>query len=317
MVFGSVAFAQEYTDFNPSYIAPHNFMVDKVEYHRSYTVVFVRIVVKEDGPNFVISQPGGPNAWYLQGATPGSGELNLLSVRNVSLNSVPKVTNLTSPYEARSVRGTTYACELHFPPLPPTMTKANLVEGKGNGTKPGAYNAVSLAFRPKSSKERGKATDMIQRIKDFETKHRVTEYTNYELLGWNLTNEDEVETGKTASEPEKPYEPQLRFVVKVKFKDSGDGFQSYEPNNYYLRWISQKMIDHPQGFLKLEGHADINFTAEKAQALSLKRAEMVKQWFLLNHVASTRMETSGKGNSEPVVPRANGFNRRVEVEVWW
>lgn len=84
-----------------------------------------------------------------------------------------------------------------------------------------------------------------------------------------------------------------------------------------------KLGPHP---IKIEGHTDGKGTDEYNQALSEKRAQRVKNWFLENHVASDpAISIEGFGKRRPVAPNSKpdgsdnpsgrALNRRVEIIV--
>lgn len=79
---------------------------------------------------------------------------------------------------------------------------------------------------------------------------------------------------------------------------------------------------HPEiEVMRVEGHADLTETAtpEDALALSVRRAEAVRDYLLSQGVGASRMETIGYGATRPAVegntPEALAMNRRVDFTV--
>ena len=67
------------------------------------------------------------------------------------------------------------------------------------------------------------------------------------------------------------------------------------------------------------GHTDRVGTLESNDALSAKRAEFIRDKLIAVGVPATRIETSGRGEREPLVPTddevAEPRNRRVEIKI--
>jgi outer membrane protein OmpA-like peptidoglycan-associated protein len=66
----------------------------------------------------------------------------------------------------------------------------------------------------------------------------------------------------------------------------------------------------------IEGHTDSTGTPAINQPLSRRRAEAVKAWLVAHEaIEADRLETAGKGASEPLDPEhpASGVNRRVQI----
>ncbi|MBN1398367.1 MAG: OmpA family protein [Bacteroidetes bacterium] len=79
------------------------------------------------------------------------------------------------------------------------------------------------------------------------------------------------------------------------------------------------MIANPDVQVVITGHTDNVGSQEYNQALSLKRAQAVKNWLVRNGIESSRMRTVGKGENEPMASNetAEGRleNRRIEFYV--
>ena len=102
---------------------------------------------------------------------------------------------------------------------------------------------------------------------------------------------------------------------------------NFENNKATLTKYSEKilwkaynaMIVNPDVQVVITGHTD-NVGSQKAnQALSLKRAQAVKNWLVQKGIASNRMRTVGKGENEPVASNKTSEgrleNRRIEFYV--
>jgi OmpA-OmpF porin, OOP family len=76
---------------------------------------------------------------------------------------------------------------------------------------------------------------------------------------------------------------------------------------------------HPAPEIVVIGHTDRVGTTARNDALSLRRAERVREELVKAGVAATRIRVEGRGDREPLVPTASQvaepLNRRVEVDV--
>ena len=79
------------------------------------------------------------------------------------------------------------------------------------------------------------------------------------------------------------------------------------------------MIANPDARVVITGHTDNVGSDKFNQALSLKRAQTVKNWLVKKGIASNRMRTVGKGEKEPVADNnteeGRSQNRRMEFYV--
>ena len=79
------------------------------------------------------------------------------------------------------------------------------------------------------------------------------------------------------------------------------------------------LVANPDVQVEISGHTDSQGSDEYNQALSLRRAQAVKNWLVQKGIAGNRMKTIGKGEMEPVASNdtAEGRteNRRIEFYV--
>ena len=83
-----------------------------------------------------------------------------------------------------------------------------------------------------------------------------------------------------------------------------------------LEGVRGVLAANPDLLVRVVGHADATGTDEYNLALSLRRAESVREHLAESGISMTRMNASGKGESEPLVsnktPAGRAVNRRVE-----
>lgn len=89
--------------------------------------------------------------------------------------------------------------------------------------------------------------------------------------------------------------------------------ESYESLNYIVDVLNKK----PSANIIIEGHTDSSGNAEANIALSKKRAEQIKTFFMEKGISSDRMRTEGYGSSRPIssndTEEGRKANRRVEI----
>ncbi len=84
-----------------------------------------------------------------------------------------------------------------------------------------------------------------------------------------------------------------------------------------IKEIATVLKDNPTVKVKISGHTDADGADEANLDLSKRRAESVKNELVKTHVIDAgRLETEGKGETQPIVPNDSGINkaknRRVE-----
>lgn len=77
--------------------------------------------------------------------------------------------------------------------------------------------------------------------------------------------------------------------------------------------------ENPKAVFEIIGHTDLNGDADYNQTLSEERAESVRDWLVEHGIDKARLQSSGKGKSQPVVAkRGRPFdqqNRRTEFKL--
>jgi outer membrane protein OmpA-like peptidoglycan-associated protein len=93
----------------------------------------------------------------------------------------------------------------------------------------------------------------------------------------------------------------------------------HERSKYDLAEFSTVMNDYPKTAILIQGHTDSTGSEAYNQQLSVRRAEAVENFLILNDVDPTRMEAIGYGEGYPVAdnstPQGRQLNRRVSILV--
>jgi outer membrane protein OmpA-like peptidoglycan-associated protein len=86
-----------------------------------------------------------------------------------------------------------------------------------------------------------------------------------------------------------------------------------------LQNLAASLVNNPQTNILIVGHTDNTGTDAHNMDLSVRRAEAVKAFIAAGNVASSRLTTSGKGESEPIADNTTvdgrAQNRRVEIVI--
>lgn len=86
-----------------------------------------------------------------------------------------------------------------------------------------------------------------------------------------------------------------------------------------LQNLAASLVNNPQTNILIVGHTDNTGGDALNMALSIRRAEAVKAFIAASNVASSRLTTSGKGESEPIADNSTvdgqAQNRRVEIVI--
>ena len=109
-----------------------------------------------------------------------------------------------------------------------------------------------------------------------------------------------------------------KFIVpNIQFKPSTAELmtESYP----ILEKLSNYLKSRPELKIKIVGHTDIGKDDVYNENLSKARADAIKSYLLSQNIHSSRIQTEGKGNKEPIAsndnPEGRAKNRRVEIVI--
>ncbi len=90
-------------------------------------------------------------------------------------------------------------------------------------------------------------------------------------------------------------------------------------SRYILEEAHKALVASPDVQVEISGHTDSVGSDEYNRALSLRRAQAVKDWLVQKGIAGNRLKTVGKGETEPVASNdtaeGRAENRRIEFYV--
>lgn len=85
-----------------------------------------------------------------------------------------------------------------------------------------------------------------------------------------------------------------------------------------LQQILEALTANPDIAVNIEGHTDSDGADDHNLDLSQRRAAAVVQWLTERKIPATRLQSTGKGESQPIAENASAvgraMNRRVEVK---
>jgi outer membrane protein OmpA-like peptidoglycan-associated protein len=87
-----------------------------------------------------------------------------------------------------------------------------------------------------------------------------------------------------------------------------------------LRAFASNLSQYPNTNILIVGHTDSDGSDDYNQALSIRRAQAVKDFMAMQGVARALLNTSGRGESEPIASNTTDAgrqkNRRVEIAIY-
>ena len=111
---------------------------------------------------------------------------------------------------------------------------------------------------------------------------------------------------------------QLTFASGLLYDFDSSAIRSEAATN--LRNLAASLNQYPNTELLIVGHTDATGSTDYNQDLSLRRAEAAAAYLEMQGVASSRLHTAGRGESEPVASNGTDSgrqeNRRIEVAIY-
>jgi len=114
----------------------------------------------------------------------------------------------------------------------------------------------------------------------------------------------------TTSHPDYQYSPV--FWIQFKFDDAD---HLYEDHYEKLDTIIKSLLKWPEVRVRITGHSDTIGSESYNEGISLKRAELVGEYFIINGIVSSRIELVGKGHSEPIADNNTAVGRAINQYV--
>lgn len=110
----------------------------------------------------------------------------------------------------------------------------------------------------------------------------------------------------------------VTFASGLLYDVDSDAVRSEAAAN--LRSLANSLDKYPETDLMIVGHTDSTGTSEYNQALSQRRSSSAGNYLVSQGVNAVRLQTSGRGESEPIASNDSDAgrqaNRRVEVAIY-
>lgn len=166
-----------YTDYKPTYKQwDVNYILDKIEYTKTRTIFYFRYLSSSNGFGDAISFFGAnhPDHWCLENIDNPSEVHHMIEIRNLARSGrmmypvLPN--NQIAEFTTDGSKSETFICEVHFPRLPKTMTRANFLEGYAAKRLTNHFHCLNVKIKTFDDPENGNKQDMYNRIAKFEDK---------------------------------------------------------------------------------------------------------------------------------------------------
>lgn len=341
-----------YTDFKPVYRKwQDGYILDKIEYTKNSTIFYFRFVCRNgQGITAIFYPPGGQYPWYLKG---NSGrDYNLKALKNIRRNNELLSAHLYAKQEYPSLDGYGYcvfSCEAHFERLPNTEKMVDMIEGYGQEMNQNHFNCFDVTMKTWDDEALGEEKDSEEKVKKFENKYGISnpapkpkpkievkpaetkdtvKVTPLVPLKEKIDTIKKVEIKPKAvlsEDPDNPYPiPRLRskedldcnrklVLSHIIFQDNSVSFSSTIASKETLYILHDYLKERPQASVTLIGHTDIFGKPDKNMELSRQRAVSVQRWLSMMGIHPKRIKIEYKGPSQPLFPKGNALNRRVEL----
>lgn len=156
-----------FTDYKPEYKQwQTNYIIDKIEYSNSETVIYFRFFSAYGGGNITYYAPGVKEAWFLHDAKSGRS-IEILELRNLAIDRGirnPILIKNSGHFVVDQKVGEIHTCEIVFPRLPLDMESMSLIEGKGNEKSEIHFNVLDIKIKTRDSKELGSKAELKARL---------------------------------------------------------------------------------------------------------------------------------------------------------
>ncbi len=169
----------------------------------------------------------------------------------------------------------------------------------------------TLALRKIRKKKLAKSVQIIDNYNINEIRNFYEEKRS-EDTGRSVEQED---LSEDSSNPEN-----FRFELRREFKFGFNESTLDASDEVYLDELFRTLHENPELKLEINGHADSVGTAAANRKISIKRAEIVKDYLIEKGISKSRISAIGKGSTEPLVPNNSeenrAKNRRVEFIIY-
>lgn len=334
----------QYTDYLPKCRQTvTNFMITKVDYASSSTILHFRYVVDKDKDVVKFYGKETENAWVL--STPRRPGVTLIEqradVNNIRINNQLQVSNLAKDAQVQynPQRGDIVSCEILFENLPSYVRSIDMIGGDNENGAP-RFAFADLMLKTSSNPTLGTAKNMETVIDQFYVQQKAVRYPNIKEIT-SLEQEkqfqqskEEIETRRAVSPLEAATEPidympkmlssisDLRcrervILQNLYFEEDATDFSRKSQAAKTLDLLVEYLNRYPTAHLVLHGHTDVFGDEYKNLILSKERVLTVKRAINLKGIDKARIITLYHGGTQPLplYQQGGAMNRRVEAEI--
>ncbi len=343
--------SKNHVDHKPSYRKwQDDYIVDKIEYTKDRTIFYFRFVCKSGKyTSAIFYPPGGKHPWYLKGRNVRKN-FYLKEIRNVRRNGkLMKSRVRSSAYSINAVDGigyTVFSCEVHFDRIPNNVKVVDLIEGPGQEYNKNHFNCFRVTLKQRDDNDLGSEKDSNKKVSDFQKKYgvklkpkpkpkpkpepkpepepepepdtiaeqKVEEKSLPKIIEEIKPVEQAYSTSRLSSQKDINCGEML-VLDKIKFHDNSTKFKGMVAANRTLFILFNYMKEHPKSSLILYGHTDIFGPEQFNMELSKARVVKIQRWLSMYGIKQHRINYEWFGPKQPLDPKGNPINRRVEIKV--
>jgi OOP family OmpA-OmpF porin len=141
-------------------------------------------------------------------------------------------------------------------------------------------------------------------------------YTHYYIDGFELRKITQVKA-QTNQDEKLFVNTDLLVLRNLLFATASDKLDTNSTAE--LDMLAAYLLRHPEKKIRITGHTDSEGDSAANMALSKARAASVKQYLIKKGISAVHLQTTGKGENEPVMPNntpeGRQQNRRVEIRL--
>lgn len=293
-----------------------NYTISKITFFEKRIVLDLEFVFRrgtiEWTQSVIFTPPNSANSWCLKDSE--SGEVfELLEIKSIKRNGVEIKERIKSAKDKvqielplEGIPKEVFTCQVHFAKLPSHIKTVDLLEGASNKYAKGHWNFFDIQVKP-SPKGKPKPR------KEFDKQKEEIEDNSFNLIPKDsmpqittlpsLVSITDIECNKIL---------ELREII---FQDNSIKFQNLVKAERALSILRTYLQQHPNSTIELYGHTDIYGSAERNLELSQQRVNKLKGWFIQQRLLPDRIKTLALGGTQPLFPKGNAKNRRVEVKI--
>lgn len=293
-----------------------NYFISKISFFERRTILDLKFVfergTKEWTKSVIFMPPNTVNSWCLK--DPESGQIfDLLEISAVKRNGVEIKERIKSPKDKVQIElplegrpKEVFTCQVHFPRLPNELKIVDLLEGPNSKYSKGHWNFFDIQLFPVAPEKTAPSMQEKKETSDVRNDFKLTSDNppqDQPVLPSALVSMNDIKCNKKLE------------LSEIVFQDNSIKFQNIIKAERTLSILRTYLLAYPNSQIELYGHTDIFGTPQRNLDLSQQRVDKLKDWFIQRSISTSRIKTHALGGTQPLFPKGNAKNRRVEVQI--